>query len=188
MEYYTESKERVIQAFKQDWEEWLSLQAAAQQKLWKLEEEGKMHTKSTASLKDVTKRVLTKEYQKASQAKLDIDKQKPRPLGLMYRAMCKMSVWPVITRYKPGSEEDDRKEKVGRKIKLQEKNGFRIFQISKAAVVSYFGEVERKARVGLEEHVKLKRAAKGSGFMGSVVMGTMAAAVLGMGYILAVSA
>jgi len=47
----------------------------------------------------------------------------------------KIGVWPTITRYKPGGDEDDEKGDVGKY--LGEKNGLRILEISKAAVVVY---------------------------------------------------
>ncbi|KAE9368827.1 hypothetical protein N431DRAFT_347167 [Stipitochalara longipes BDJ] len=60
-----------------------------------------------------------------------------------YRPMCKIGVWPVITRYKPGGDEDDEKGECSRYVK--EKDGFRILQMAKGAVVVYLGWVGKDA-------------------------------------------
>lgn len=60
-----------------------------------------------------------------------------------YRPMCKIGVWPVITRYKPGGDEDDEKGECSRYVR--EKDGFRILQLAKGAVVVYVGWVGKNA-------------------------------------------
>ncbi|KAI9744442.1 MAG: hypothetical protein M1818_001971 [Claussenomyces sp. TS43310] len=59
-----------------------------------------------------------------------------------YRALTKIAVWPSIKRFKPGNG-----------LAGGKKNGFRIFDVCKAGVVSYWGSTDPKARahMGLKE-------------------------------------
>jgi hypothetical protein len=64
----------------------------------------------------------------------------PTPPGRVYRAICKIGVWPIINRYKPGSDEDDKVLEQP----LHEKNGQRIVQICKSAIVCYYGREDQR--------------------------------------------
>src|SRR6266536_3131737 len=63
-----------------------------------------------------------------------------------HRTMTKIGVWTVITRYKPGSDKDDEDDMEGRTKALVDKDGFRIMEISKSAVVCYYGRVREERR------------------------------------------
>ena len=108
-------------------------------------------------------------------------KSPPVPIGATHRALCKIGVWPNIRRFKPGSKEE---EKNG-KVPLEEKTGFRIFEVSKSAGVFYFELQDRmereKERVCLKGFVKGKRGKSGigNGVVPYVLALTAAAAVLG---------
>ncbi|CZT51897.1 uncharacterized protein RSE6_13119 [Rhynchosporium secalis] len=65
------------------------------------------------------------------------------PPTYTHRALVKISVWPIIRRYTPGSEE----EFSDQRIPLREKDGFRIFLLGKGAVIPYFG---RENKIGDE--------------------------------------
>lgn len=112
----------------------------------------------------------------------------PSDPGRDYRAMCKIGVWPVITRYKPGGDEDDEKGECSRFVR--EKDGFRILRLAKGAVVLYYGWNGGKdahgswlpnpagERVGLRAWVRGKtEERKGLRDKGRVVAGLGAAAV-----------
>ena len=60
------------------------------------------------------------------------------PPSRTHRALIKLSVWPVIRRYTPGSAAEDSEPNKP----LHEKDGFRIFLIAKAGVVAYYGREE----------------------------------------------
>ena len=60
------------------------------------------------------------------------------PPSRTHRALIKLSVWPVIRRYTPGSLAEDSETNKP----LHEKDGFRIFLIAKAGVVAYYGREE----------------------------------------------
>ena len=112
----------------------------------------------------------------------------PSDPGRDYRPMCKIGVWPVITRYKPGGDEDDEKGECSRFVR--EKDGFRILQLAKGAVVLYYGWNGGKDAHGrwlpnpAGENVELRAwisgktgERKGLGDTGKVVAGLGAAAV-----------
>jgi hypothetical protein len=116
----------------------------------------------------------------------------PKLSGWDYRPMVKIGVWPVITRYKPGGDEDD--EKGGCSKYLREKDGFRILQVAKGAVVVYYGwdgkdtdgrlapnprGEKKRLRVWIKEKEKEKAGGKGMSEAGKVVAG-LGAAVVGV--------
>lgn len=65
-----------------------------------------------------------------------------------HRALIKLSVWPVIRRYTPGSLAEDTTTQPHKP--LHEKDGFRIFMIAKAGVVAYYGREDTAARRRVE--------------------------------------
>jgi hypothetical protein len=78
--------------------------------------------------------------------------ERPMPPGRSHRALVKISIWPNIRRYEAGSMDD--------KIineKLQYRDGMRIIEISKSAVLCYFGMESRvrraKERISLEDFI-----------------------------------
>src|SRR6266536_1679337 len=73
-----------------------------------------------------------------------------------HRTMTKIGVWTVITRYKPGSDKDDEDDMEGKTKALVDKDEFRIMEISKSAVVCYYGRVreERRRIMGLQDFVE----------------------------------
>lgn len=81
--------------------------------------------------------------------------QQPIAPGRTHRALTKISVWPVITRYKPGGDADDKEPNKP----LLEKDGFRIFYIAKAAVLCYYGRenVPQHDKIRLADFVKTKQ-------------------------------
>jgi hypothetical protein len=74
-----------------------------------------------------------------------------------HRAMAKIGVWPGIRRFKAGSS---REEKEDQRKFLGDKDGFRIYDIGKAAIVCYFGPQVRTAkdRVALAKFVRNKES------------------------------
>jgi hypothetical protein len=68
----------------------------------------------------------------------------------------KIAIWPAIRRFKPGSSQDERLN-----TPLETRDGFRIFDVGKAAAVFYFGMENRrealKGRTGLERLARLKK-------------------------------
>lgn len=129
----------------------------------------------------------TPDGRSALEAHRRIHAERPRQTGVTHKAMSKMSVWPVITRYKPGGEADDAKESKGERMELKEKDGFRIVQISKAAVVLYYGKKERAGKTSLLDFLERKRRELARGEQNTWRVGLRAAAVtaiLGIGLIL----
>jgi hypothetical protein len=114
---------------------------------------------------------------------------KPVITGRDYRPMCKIGVWPVITRYKPGGDEDDEKGECSKYVR--EKDGFRILQLAKGAVVLYHGWDRKDVHgrllpnpAGEKESLRSwanrkTEAKKGLGDKGKVVAG-LGAAVVGV--------
>lgn len=92
---------------------------------------------------------------KKAKAKLDAHTWSRKPLERTHAALTKIAVWPSIKRFKPGTQEDDYAA-----VPLEHRKGFRIFDISKSAVVSYYGvddDVERsKGRTKLADFVEKK--------------------------------
>ncbi|TVY29964.1 hypothetical protein LHYA1_G001328 [Lachnellula hyalina] len=105
--------------------------------------------------------ITTRRGTKAKQRQAAMQTQAPRQPTYEYRAMAKMGVWPSIKRFKPGSAADEERENENprEKIPLYMKNGSREYEISKGAVVCYYGKMGRRqdGRVGLEEFVELKQ-------------------------------
>ncbi|KAK0115578.1 hypothetical protein ONS96_014030 [Cadophora gregata f. sp. sojae] len=139
----------------------------------------------------------TRQYRhaKANFDKLDalLTDKLQNPPTRTHRALIKLSVWPVIRRYTPGSlEEDSQPNKP-----LHEKDGFRIFLVAKAGVVAYFGREDRRGEgdgyVGLGEWIGIKRRQREGrlGWGGVVIKGarnavrasTVVVAVLATGWV-----
>ena len=97
------------------------------------------------------------------------------PIGRTHRALTKIGIWPNIRRFKPGSKEDDVNEE-----RLADRDGFRIFELSKSAVLCYFGVESRivrgQTRVPLEHFARImqKRYGRLESVLGvkEVVFGT----------------
>jgi len=108
-----------------------------------------------------------------------MDRDQPIPPTRTHRAMCKISLWPSIRRYKPGGALDDGLPPVP----LEQRDGFRIREITKAVVSDYFGESDRQKRFErerLEDFVKEKRRRFGKkdlGFVPNYVFGAAVGAV-----------
>lgn len=169
---YTKSKEAVVTAYR-------AAAAAYQQKRAELERE-------IAKLKAAGKSDTSRVFRKA-QAKLDAHiAAQPDPPGQMHEALTKIGVWPNISRFKPGTQEDDETA-----TPLASRRGCRIFEVSKSAVVCYYGPESRakraEGRVRLEDFVeqKVKRYGKKERGLGKgVVFATAAAAAVGIPYLL----
>ena len=78
-----------------------------------------------------------------------------------HRAMVKIGVWPGIRRFKAGSAKE---EIEGQRMFLRDRDGFRIYDVSKAAIVCYFGPQTRKVgdTVALARFVKEKESLYGT--------------------------
>lgn len=108
----------------------------------------------------------------ATQAQIDeaqaefarLDNAAPTPPGQNYRSLTKIAVWPTITRYKPGSAMDDTTLMPDGPLRQSEKDGMRIMQISRGAVVNYYGRIdsEKPKKLSLRKWVKGKREKFGS--------------------------
>jgi hypothetical protein len=87
-----------------------------------------------------------------------------RPNPPIYRSLSKIAAWPNICRFKPGSEVE---EKAGCALALEEKTGFRIYEVSKSAGVFCFGIEDRmeraKSKVCLRGFMEGKQRASGKG-------------------------
>jgi hypothetical protein len=119
---YSESKEAVLANFTAKRTAWEERRLELNTELKALETTGKIETRAGHTAHALLAAHLATE---------------PKLSGWDYRPMAKIGVWPVITRYKPGGDEDD--EKGGCSKYLREKDGFRIWQIGKGAVVVYYG-------------------------------------------------
>lgn len=143
MRAYNLSKRKVVVAYNKN-------KAAYETKKQKLQ--GAIDHLEAAG-KSATSRV----YRSARQ-KLDSHlRTRPPTLQSTYRALAKICIWPSITRYKPGTKEDDDAERP-----LEERDGFRAFEISKSGVACYYGFADRaqraKTEISLVEFVKNKKA------------------------------
>jgi hypothetical protein len=169
---YTTSKQAVVTAYR-------AVAAAYQKKRAELERE-------IAKLKAAGNSDTSRGFRKAL-AKLNAHiAAQPDPPGQTHEALTKIGVWPNISRFKPGAPEDD-----DAKTPLESRLGFRILEVSKSAVVCYYGAESRakraEGRVRLEDFVerKMKRYGKeDAGFGKGVVFATAAAAAAGIPYLL----
>lgn len=78
----------------------------------------------------------------------------PMPPSRTHRVLTQIALWPNIRRFKPGGLEDEKKSE-----KLENRKGFRIYDITKGAVVCYSGvqNYSRKVKsIPLERFVKEK--------------------------------
>lgn len=119
------------------------------------------HDKKSTELQDLLEKAtgaknLNRAMKKIDQAFKEHDATPtPRDPQLSHTALTKIGVWPNISRFKPGHSDDDEAN-----IPLEERRGCRIFEISKSAVVSYYGlanDAERAVwKVRLGEFVETK--------------------------------
>lgn len=170
-ECYTKSKEAVTKAY-------TAAAAAYQQKKNELEQE-------IARLKAAGKSDKSRVVKKA-QAKLKRHLvTQPDPPEETHGALTKIGIWPNITRFKPGTQEDD-----DAATPLEKRRGLRIFEISRSAVMCYFGvestkkRAEERVRLGDLVEKKLKDGKKERGFGKGVALATAAAAAVGIRYLL----
>lgn len=169
---YIRSKEAVVNAY-------LSHRAAYQEKKEELERE-------IAKL-DKGGKGATSRAGKKAQAKLIAHvRTQPHPPGQTHRALTKIGVWPSIRRFKPGTQEDDEDE-----VPLENRNGFRIFEVSKSAVVCYFGVENRAEGAGagvrlatFVENKMKKHGTKEQGIGKGIILAAAAAAIAGLPYLL----
>ena len=172
-ECYTESREAVVKAYDAEVKVFADKKAELE--------------KAVAKLKAASKNDTSRVYKKAK-GKLNAHiETEPYPPDSTYELMTKIGVWPNISRYKPGTLEDD---ETG--TPLEERRGFRIFDISKGAAVCYLGTEDRlkraEQRVALEDFVKKKikkygKKDRGVG-KGVVLAAVAAAAAAGIPYLL----
>jgi len=113
-------------------------------------------TTTLARLQTAGHRPTSRIYRRA-QAALDSHlRTQPQPLSRTHRALVKIAIWPAIRRFKPGSSQDERLN-----IPLETRDGFRIFDVGKAAAVFYYGMENRrealKGRTSLEVLARMKK-------------------------------
>ncbi|PBP24219.1 hypothetical protein BUE80_DR004814 [Diplocarpon rosae] len=84
-----------------------------------------------------------------------IEAARPPVPSFTHRAQSKISVWPIIRRYKPGSDAED--AELGKP--LSEKDGFRIQLVAKGAVVAKYARRREGNRIGLDEWIAVVTAA-----------------------------
>ena len=128
LDLYQQSKNAVLSDFRMRFGVWDTRRRALAATLTALEQAGKRDTRKGDRAEEEHARHL---------------QSQPTYSDRDYRAMCKIGVWPVITRYKPGGDEDDEKGECSRHIR--EKDGFRILQMAKGAAVVYLGWVGKNA-------------------------------------------
>jgi hypothetical protein len=172
---YTRSKQAVTDAYHSARAQWVDRKKVIDDTVTYLENRGL---------------ITTRKGTKAKQRQAAIQTQVPRQPPYEYRAMAKIGVWPSIKRFKPGSAEDEKRERDNpcEKIPLLMKNGDREYEISWSVVLCYYGKIERKddGRVSLEEYVQEKQRKwdpTGRGFeMGKrpIIASILAASALGI--------
>ncbi|KAJ5037559.1 uncharacterized protein L3040_007731 [Drepanopeziza brunnea f. sp. 'multigermtubi'] len=181
-EQYTQSKADVIAAFsKNEWEPWRKRAKAAKDLVNLLEhqqqslEQQPTQAQLTQQAADQAKRdranakaradgtpekqdlspVRIPEPKRLQDARTALDKvtqEKPDVPSWTHRAQTKISVWPVIRRYRAGSDADDKDHAKP----LRERDGFRILLIANGAVVAKYGRKNEPLRVELHDWVKVK--------------------------------
>ncbi|KAI9047837.1 hypothetical protein LZ554_008545 [Drepanopeziza brunnea f. sp. 'monogermtubi'] len=181
-EQYTQNKADAIAAFsKNEWEPWRKRAKAAKEQVNFLEqqqqslEQQPTQAQLTQQATDQAKRdranakaradgtpekqdlspVRIPEPKKLQDARTALDKvtqEKPEVPSWTHRAQTKISVWPVIRRYKAGSDADDKDHAKP----LRERDGFRILLIAHGAVVAKYGRKDEPLRVELHDWVKVK--------------------------------
>jgi hypothetical protein len=166
-ETYSVSKERILNAYRHKLSIWQKLKDAARAEVEAIAAQGRDQTK-------------------ANQKLARIDSEKPIAPGNVYRALAKIAVWPTVTRFKPGSqEEEDEEATFGVAKKLWEKDGMRLLQICKGAEVCYYGKAdksEKKKRLGKHVREKNKQfGGRGSGSVGKWATGLATAAAVAGG-------
>ncbi|KAF4635007.1 hypothetical protein G7Y89_g3089 [Cudoniella acicularis] len=144
---WTQSKQNVVDFYNSQVLEHKNELAIAENVVKDLEAQGKGNTRRGRATR---------------QRLVEIQTVAPKALIYEYRAMAKISVWPSIKRFKPGSAEDEKKEREdpGNKIPLYKKNGSREFEVSKGAIVVYYGKTNRRndeRRLSLAEFVRQKQ-------------------------------
>lgn len=129
---YTLSKQTIVTAYNGG-------RAAHERKKQELEE---VIVNLRAAGKSATSRAC-----RSAQRKLDAHLlTRPQSLHSTHRALTKICIWPSITRYKPGTQADDDAARP-----LEDRDGFRAFEISKSGVTCYYGFADRlgRAKVGV---------------------------------------
>ncbi|OWP00253.1 hypothetical protein B2J93_3779 [Marssonina coronariae] len=92
---------------------------------------------------------------RARRALAEIEAARPPAPSFTHRAQSKISVWPVIRRYKPGSDAEDAEP-----LKpLGEKDGFRIKLVAKGAIVAKYGRKVEENRIELDDWIAVVTAA-----------------------------
>lgn len=143
-EGYWDGVEEVKAAYKKTFKKWRKRQHAAVEDVKACDADPKNKEKARTHLKEV-------------------EDSKPVDPDYIYQPRVKFFVWPVITRYTPGSAEDDEAEKKGEKIELCMKDGFRIFQISMGKVCLTYGKREWTPKLRSKEFLEQKRGNRGLG-------------------------
>lgn len=139
-EGYTMSKQIAVDTWTDDWNQLVSEITPANVEYKRLEDENKLDTREGRKISAVCDALYARQ---------------PPPLIRSHAALTKISVWPKITRFRAGSDEDDKASNKD----LTDKDGMRISLISKAATVCYYGRNGREGRKELQRH-KLKRFVK----------------------------
>lgn len=137
---YRLSKVSVLKDYESRVAAYNDIKKAKEAELKDLEEQGKKDSKAWKKVQDSLEKIK-------AEAPKDPDRE--------YRAMAKISTWPSIKRFKPGSKADEVRERTTPWLKtpLNMKNGCREFEVSKGAIVCYYGmmdkrkDIERKALV-----------------------------------------
>lgn len=142
-EGWTRSKEAVMRAYNASRTANIAERGEANREVARLSNERNLDTRAGRKALEYQRRVTA---------------QEPRPPAHEYRAMVKIGVWPSVKRFKPGSAEDERREREhpNGKIPLYEKNGSREYEICRAAVVCYYGKTARTIddRANLADYVE----------------------------------
>lgn len=211
-ELYTQRKEDICAAFNTDtWIPWQKQLAAATDRVQHLHAtEHERHTPAQVAARDAAeaqrhqaneaaraqgKPALqnlipvaipeSRELVAARSALNKVTQDRPNVPSYTHQAKTKISVWPVIKRYKPGSDVEDQEPTKP----LREKDGYRIVLIAKGAVVTKYGKQgEEPLHVWLEDWVEVKkheasrteaRRTRGARAVGALKQTARTAAVLG---------
>jgi len=139
---YTKSKQAVTDAYNAAYTRWLADKKAIDAEVASKAAQGP-----------------TRDFKRAQAKQFAITAQAPPPPSTDYRAMAKIGIYPMITRYKPGSKQNDECEAVYpcKPIPLHKKDGFRDRIISLAGVVCYYGRKDTEGHLHLEDFVEEKK-------------------------------
>lgn len=128
LEGYGASKRQVFDKYSLEHDRWEEKRKKAQRLIDRLTDAG---------------REDSRQFKTATIALETILKEKPKDPDMTHRPLVRISVWPAIRRYKPGSDDDDKAAAKGKVKALAERDGMRIFGISMAGVVVHFVEKDR---------------------------------------------